>query len=573
MGSGTGRDHLVGEPSNVVTSARAALARHDWRGAYDLLLAVVGQVGGDRGEELPVVDPDPLECFAEAAWWVARLDECIAARERLYRACTEQGSRRRAARAAMLLSDNYGFRGQPSIAGAWLARARRLLADEADCLERGWLAIREAESAHARGDIETAGAHAAWALDLARRIDDPDLEAEGLQCLGRLRIVAGHPSEGLALYDEAMLLAKEGRLSPFMVGKVHCSLISACEELGDLRRAAEWTTAGASWAASHPASAFPGLCRVHRAALLQMQGEWEHAEAEARRACDELRGVNAHNTALSYREIGDVRRRAGDLDGAIAAYRAAADLGLQPQPGMALVRLAQGRVAVAARMIQQALGEIGHDDLGRARLLPAAVQIGVAADDLDAARAAADELDRIAHRYPSSLIEASAVTSRGRLQLAEGEPAAATASLRRALQAWQQLGVPYEAALTQALLGEAAHRMGDDDEAATCTAAAAATFQRLGAVLDVARLGATAAPVAPRTGPLTDREAEMLCLVAAGLTNRAIAVELCVSEKTVERHLSNVFRKLGVSSRAAASVYAVQLGIAGAGRGSSSGWS
>lgn len=535
----------------AIDPARAALDRYDWSTAYDL--------ARDASASEPP-DPDALEILAEAAWWTSRIDECIEVRERLYRVYEDSGDALHAGATAMELSENYGFRGQPSVARAWLARARRLLVDAPDGLSRGRLLLREAEVAHSTGDVGAAITHGEEALAMARTRRIDDLEAESLQCLARLHIAEGRPEEGLTLFDEAMLIAVEGRCNPFVTGKVYCSFISACEELGDLPRAAEWIEVGCTWAAQHPVSAFPGLCRVHRAEVLQMRGEWARAEAEARRACAELDGVNAYNTALSFREIGEIRRRLGDLEGADAAFRAATDLGLHPQPGLALLRLAEDRVAVAARMIQQALCEVGLNDLARAKLLPAAVQIGVAADDLDAARTAADELERIARVYRSALLEATAVTSRGRLLLAEGDLADATASLRIALQRWRALAVPYEVATTQVLLGEVARRAGDDDEAQACFTAASATFERLGAALDVARLD-PGPDAATARGPLTERETELLRLVAAGRTNRAIAAELFVSEKTVERHLSNVFRKLGVSSRAAATAQALRLGL------------
>ncbi|MFA5883732.1 MAG: LuxR C-terminal-related transcriptional regulator [Acidimicrobiia bacterium] len=543
--------------TDAVDAARAALDRYDWQAAYDL---VVDDAWADDAST------GVLEVFAEAAWWTSRLDDCIAARERLYRRHEDAGDVLRAGSTAVLLYGNHAFRGQNAVAGAWLARGRRLLAGAPECSDHGVLWIAEAEAAHGGEDVARATDFAERALDLGRRLGDADLEAESLQCLARLCIAEGRPDEGLALFDEAMLGAVEGRLSPFVVGKVYCSLISACEELGDLRRAAEWTQVGSSWAAHHPVSAFPGLCRVHRAEVLQMQGEWARAEEEARRASVELDGVNRYNTALSFKEIGDIRRRLGDLEGASEAFRAATDLGLQPQPGLALLRLAEEKVAVAARMIQQALCEVGGNDLARAKLLPAAVQIGVAAEDLDAARVAADELARIARVYRSSIIEASMSMSRGRLLLAEDDLPNAVAALRTALGRWRDLGVPYEVASTQVLLGEAARRAGDDDEATACFTAASAAFERLGAALDVARLpGADGAgPVRASVAGLTDREVELLRLVAAGKTNRAIAEELCVSEKTVERHLSNVFRKLGVSSRAAASARAVHHGLADA---------
>lgn len=539
--------------ATTAASARRALLQYDWSGAYALATEAVAA---------HPTATDALEVLAEAAWWTSRVDECIDARERLYRLYEDDGDTLRAGVIAMEVSENHGFRGQPAVARAWLARARRLLADRPDGPARGRLLLREAEVAHSTGAVDEAIIFAEEALTMGRTIADCDLETESLQCLGRLHIAQGRPETGLALFDEAMLITVEGRCNPYVTGKTYCSFISACEELGDLHRAAEWIEVGSRWAEHHPISAFPGLCRVHRAEVLQMRGEWQRAEEEARRACAELDGVNSYNTALSFKEIGEIRRRLGDLEGADAAFRAASDLGLHPQPGLALLRLAEEKVAVAARMIQQALCEVGDDDLARGKLLPAAVQIGVAADDLDAARASADELERIARVYRSSLLDAASASSRGRLRLAEGEISAATADLRTALQRWRALGVPYEVATTQVLLGEASRRDGDDDEAAAHFTAAATTFARLGAALDAAQLDARASGEAPAAdSPLTEREAELLRLVASGHTNRAIAGEMFVSEKTIERHLSNVFRKLGVSSRAAATAQALRLGL------------
>ncbi len=535
-----------------VAAVRTALSRYDWQGAHDLATPAAAS-------DPP--DVDALEVLAEAAWWTSRIDECIEVRERCYRLHEEAGDIVRAGAVAMELSENLGFRGQPAVARAWLARARRLLADAPDDATKAGLYLREAEVAHSTGDVAAAIDFGERALAIGRSLRDSGLEAESLQCLARLHLADGRPDESLAWFDEAMLLVVEGRCDPFVTGKVYCSFISACEELGDLHRAVEWIEIGSHWAERHPVSAFPGLCRVHRAEVLQMRGDWERAEVEARRACSELDGVNAYNTALSFREIGDIRRRLGDLAGAAQAFRDASNLGLDPQPGLALLRLAEGKVAVAARMIQQARCEADHDDLGLAKLLPAAVQIGIAADDLDAARVAADELDRITRVYRSSILEANAAASRGRLLHADGDVAAATTSLRLALQRWRALAVPYEVASMLVLLGESARRADDEEEAAAYFTEACTTFERLGAALDLAR--ATTATGIPGGDPsvLTDRETDLLRLVAAGQTNREIAGQLFLSEKTVERHLSNVFRKLGVSSRAAATAQAIRLGL------------
>jgi ATP/maltotriose-dependent transcriptional regulator MalT len=478
--------------------------------------------------------------------------------------CAEQlGDAPRAGQAALLLYDNYCFKGQRAVANGWLGRAKRLLEPEGESVVHGNLFVREAEEAHSAGDLELAQTRAQQALDLGQRLSDGDLEADALQCLGRILIVIGRIHEGLALYDQAMLSATEGRLGPLVSGKIYCSFISACEELGELRRAAEWTEVGSSWAASHPFSVFPGLCRVHRAEVLQLRGDWSQAEQEARRACSELEGVNLLNTALGFREVGEVRRRLGDLEGADTAFRQAAELGLGPGSGVALLRLAQGKVAAAQTMIVQALREESWNRLARAKLLPAAVQIAVAAGDLALAHEAADELDDIATTYDSGVIEASANTARGRVQLAEGDVGAATGSFRRALQRWQELDAPYEIATARVLLALTARAAGDEDGAAESFLSAAAVFERLGARADLAWIDSEQGRGRPRSLPdgLTDREVEVLLLVASGATNKAIAQELVLAEKTVDRHVSNIFRKLGVSSRAAATAYAFEHGL------------
>jgi ATP/maltotriose-dependent transcriptional regulator MalT len=366
----------------------------------------------------------------------------------------------------------------------------------------------------------------------------------------------GRAAEGLAHLDEAMLFAAEGRLGPYATGKVYCSLISACEELGDPRRAAEWTEATSRWSRQHPFAVFPGLCRVHRASALQWRGEWANAEREASLACTELAGVNLPNAAAAFVEIGEIRRRLGDLAGAEEAFRKAEELCGQPQPGVALLRLAQGRTDAAHTIIRRALEAETWNRLVRARLLAASAQITIAAGDPAAAKAAVDELEAIAADYDSPLLRASAATARGRVQVVQGDANACT-TLRAALALWQELDVPYEVATARMLLGLACRDADDDDAAVASFAAAQAAFEHLGATLDVRSIQAlTARRQWP--GGLTDREAEVLRLVAAGLTNREIAAEVYLSVKTVSRHLSNIFTKIGVTSRAAATAYAFE---------------
>jgi DNA-binding CsgD family transcriptional regulator len=536
----------VSELTGAVSAARAALSRSAWAEALDL-----ARTAGTTG----LAEADRLDVVAEASWWLGRLDECIAAREEAYRRYDDLGARVPAGQCAVWLWEHHQIKARAAIAGAWLRRARRALEDEPDSLAYGALLLREAETHHGAGELDQATSLAEQALALGRRLGSADLEAEALQTIGRLLIDAGRLPEGLGHLDEAMLSAVEGRLSPYSTGKVHCSMISACEQLGDLRRAAEWTDATLRWSERHPLAMWPGICRVHHASLLQQRGDWTAAEREARRACSELDGFHLPNVAAGYVEVGEVRRRLGDLDGAEEAFDKAESLCGQQTAGLALVRLAQGRLDAATTIITRLLDEQSWNQLARGRLLPARVQIAVAAGDLGTAQEAAEELERIAAAFQSPALTAAALSARGRVQLAGGDAAAACATLQRALQQWHQLEVPYEVATTRLLLGHACRTCGDEEAAARSLEQAAEIFDRLGAVTDAAQLRLVPPPSRLPAG-LTLREAEVLLLVTAGRTNRQVALDLHLSERTVARHLSNIFTKIGVTSRTAAAAFA-----------------
>jgi DNA-binding CsgD family transcriptional regulator len=533
-----------------LSAARDARARQDWQACVDAL-AVAGTQISD-----PAAEAERLELLADAAWWLGRLDDCVDARERAYLLYDELRDDRRAGQCAVWLYEHHCFRANPAIAGVWLRRARRSLDADEDCAEFGALLLREAELAHGHGDLEVAAALAERGVDLGRRLRHADLEAEALQTLGRVLIDRGRPAEGLALLDDAMHFVLDGRLSPYSTGKVYCSLISACEQLSDLSRAAEWTAATARWAERHQFSVFPGLCRVHHAATLQSSGHWAEAEAEAMRACDELAGVNLPNAAAGWAEIGDIRRRLGDLDAAEAAFIQADQLCGQPRSGLALLRLAQGRPDVATSIIAEALEGAGWNRLARAKLLPARSQIAIATADLSAATAAVDELETIADAFSSVGLQAAALSTRGRVQLAQGDPAAC-ATLRAAVARWTDLGVPYEVATARTLLGQACRHVGDEPGAASAFDAARQIFDDLGVRLD-ARGPETSVTPSPLPAGLTAREAEVLRLVAVGHTNKEVAAALFLSDKTIARHLSNIFTKVGVSTRAAATAFAFE---------------
>ncbi|MEP6624119.1 MAG: LuxR C-terminal-related transcriptional regulator [Acidimicrobiia bacterium] len=538
-----------------LTEAVAALAHHEWQTAYD------------AAAPLTEPEPDPLDqaarldARAEAAWWLGRMDECISTREAAYALYDSASEPRAAAQCAVRLWEHYSFKAQPNIGGAWLRRARQRIGDDTECVTYGNVVLREIEVAHGHGDLEGATARTHEIIQLGRRLDATDLEAEALQTLGRILIDQGEPRVGLEHLDEAMLFAVEGRLGPYSTGKVYCSLISACEELGDHRRATEWTDATARWSERHPFAVFPGLCRVHRAWALQCRGEWTRAEQEVLRACEELVGVSPSHAAVGFVELGEVRRRLGDLGGAEESFREAEALTGRSQPGLALLRLAQGRLDAATAIITRALEEETWNRLARAKLLPARVQIAVAAGDFTTARGAAVELQSIAEDFDSAALRAASALAYGRLILAEGDANEAGAQLRQALDRWQELDVPYEVATARLLLGQACRIAGDEDGAIGSFAAAETIFEHLGASLDVRATRDLHQDHAFPDG-ITDREAEVLQLVASGRSNKEIAATLFLSERTVARHLSNIFTKTGVSSRSAATAYAFEHGLA-----------
>ncbi len=537
---------------DALTAARDALARHDWPGALDAASAAT--------VDIPALEAERLDTVAEAAWWLGRLDECIDAREQAYRLFDELGERREAGQCAVWLWEHYAITARPANAGAWLRRARRSLEGDTECAAYGALLLREAEVAHGGGDLDRASALATEVIALARELRSADLEAEALQTKGRILIDQGDIAEGMGHLDEAMLFAVEGRLGPFSTGKVYCSLISACEEVGDYDRAAEWTESTMRWADRHPFAIWPGVCRVHRAIVLKRHGELAEAEREASRACEELAHSHVANSAAAYAEVGDIRRRLGQLDESEAAFARAQEISGQACAPLALLRLAQGRVD-AARAIVTSCVRNTTNPLSRAALLPAFVHVAIAADDLDAARDASVELDQIVTGYANPEHAAAAFSTRGRLQLAQGDADAASVTLRHAIDRWRDLNVPYEVATAYTLLGQALRDAGDEDAATESFAAAAKLFDQIGARLDVQRLSDGDASVAALPAGLTEREVEVLQLVAGGLTNNEIASALYLSAKTVSRHLSNIFTKIGVTSRAGATAFAFEHGL------------
>jgi DNA-binding CsgD family transcriptional regulator len=505
------------------------------------------------------LDGDELEQLGTTAYLTGRVGEAMAALQRLQQLHARQGDRRRAARSAFWLGFMLLGRGEQAQGSGWLARARRLLEQEPpDCPEQGYLLVPAALEQILTGDHAAAEATAARAAGIGRQAGEADLVALALFLQGAALVTGGQVDQGLALLDEAMVAVVAGELSPPVTGWVYCGVIDVCQEVAELRRAREWTAALAAWCDSQPdLVTFTGQCLVHRAEILRLGGAWADAVEAARRAAERLADADDELAmgAASYQQA-EAHRVMGEFTAAEDAYRLAGRWGHQPQPGLALLRLAQGRTEAAATAVRRALGETG-DRLGRARLLPAAVEVLLAGGEVEAAREAAAELAGIAGDYRTPALLAVAGQARGAVLLASGDAGAAVAELRGAWRTWHELEAPYEAARARLLIGLACRELGDEDAAAMELDAARTVLARLGAAPDLDRLDRLAGPgAAAGAGGLTARELEVLRLLAAGETNHAIAGALHLADKTVHRHVSNIYAKLGVSSRAAATAYA-----------------
>ena len=445
--------------------------------------------------------------------------------------------------------------------GGWIARANRVLEEsQHDCVERGFLLIPRALQSLDGGDADTADDIFALAGEIGDRFRDPDLVVLSRLGRGQALIRLGRAAEGLILLDEAMVAVTAGEISPIPSGIVYCAVILVCQEIFDLRRAREWTDALNRWCESQPDLVpFRGQCLVHRSQIIQMRGEWDDALKEVQLACERLsqpQGQSALGMALYQR--GELHRLRGHFPDAEESYRQASEYGHSPQPGLALLRLAQGQAQSAAVSIGLALDET-TDKIARSTLLAANVEITISAKDVPSARTSATELSEIAVDVDAALLHAVSDSAFGAVLLAEGEARAALTALRTALTVYQELDAPYEAARVRILLGVACLELGDRDTADLERTAACRVFRELGAAPDLAQVEELfdSSVSAPASG-LTPRENEVIRLLAEGKTNRAIAGELIISEKTVARHVNNIFNKLDLTSRSAATAYAYQ---------------
>ena len=538
---------------DALARGRAAFDRENWTDAYARF------VEADSNTPL---DPADLDALATAAYLIGEDTASLDARTRAHTGHLAHGDVERAALSALWLAfvllDEPG---QQAAASGWLARVARLLENcPPECAARGRWLCATAFASIGRGDVAAAARGFEEAARMGRACGDAELAALARQGHGRVLLRQERTREGLAALDEAMVAVTCGEVGPIVAGVVYCSVIGACHEVFELRRAHEWTTALAGWCAAHPDMVmFRGPCLVRRSELLQLRGDWHESVEEARRACERTaRGAAKRDAGSAQYRLGDLRRLRGEFEAAEAAYRLANLAGRKPDPGLALLRMATGDLPKAVTAIQRALEET-RSPRARVDVQRAAVEILLAAGDTAGAADVAAELRTAAERVGASFLRAAAETETAAVALARGELDLALASLRAATATWEQIDAPYELARARALTGDAYLARADEDGARTEFEAAQELFERLGAVPDAASMTERLARWNARpSGGLTGREVEVLRLVATGRSNRAIGAELAISEKTVARHISNIFSKLDLPSRSAATAYAYE---------------
>ncbi|RZL75432.1 MAG: LuxR family transcriptional regulator [Rhodococcus sp. (in: high G+C Gram-positive bacteria)] len=534
---------------------RAAYRGHIWDEAFALL---------SRADESTALDPDDLEALAESAHFTGRTEKSVQARSRIYTNRARTGDNRGAAMCAFRIHLVLMLRGDVSPAMGWLARAQRLLQEEPESAVHGYVCVAEAETNFYGGNLVGSLNLARSATQIGTHFADPDLVNIGLHQAGRALVKLGDVSGGTALLDEAMVAVAAREVNATSSWWIYCSSINVCDYMSDFGRASAWTSAFEKWLCTqHGATALSGSCRMHRSRILRLHGAWTDAEREARQACAEQNGTIAMDAGQAWYQVGEIRRLMGDLPAAEEAFGHAARFGWDVQPGLALLRAAQGRTDAAAAGLARALAEHPSDRLTRAKLLPAQAEIAIVSGSLQLAHAATEELAAMVDGAPPA-VRAAAAQAVSAVRLAEGDPAGALPDLRAAVQIWADLDVPYEAARSHRLIGLACRAIGDEDTARLEWDTCRAVFSRLGAVPDVKytdELLGCAQPPTPLPDGLSARESEVLRLVAAGLTNQEVAANLSLSRKTVARHLSNIFAKIGVTSRAAATAYTYQHGL------------
>ncbi|SDH84409.1 regulatory protein, luxR family [Actinokineospora alba] len=497
---------------------------------------------------------DDLAAYADAVWWVGRTDDTLRLEAAACEAFVAESRPAEAAWAAILMGIFLLGRGDEPQGMGWIGKAGRLLDGVPECRAHGFLLhLTELEPRLRAGRPDEAVGVARRIQDLGRRLGQPEMVAMGVNGEGRALIGSGHVVDGLRLLDEAMVTVLDGGLSPFMSGSLYCHTIATCHEIADLRRMTRWVDLTERWLATFPVAVlFGGLCAVHRAQLHLVRGEWHEAERTALGVVAALDANRVDYAAEAWYVVAEARRLRGD-PGATDAYDEAHARGRDPQPGRALLRLRAGDPAGAAASVRAAVAAAGTDPLRRAPLCAAAVEISIAAGRLGDAAVAAAELEATASTFATSGLQALAAAARGALLLAENRAEEALPVLRDACGRWRDFGAEYDAAHVCVLLAEAYRALGDEASASAETAQAEAAYRRLGAHR----------PSSP--DGLTRRECEVLALVADGCSNREIGETLFISDRTVARHLTNIFHKIGVTSRTQAVRYAIDRGLTGGG--------
>ena len=533
--------------------ARAEFERGDWTAALRRWSEV--DAASLTGQDLTDA--------AAAAHLLGRMAESVELYQRAHAERLRAGDVPGAVRSAFHLSMIAGTTGDPAVAAGWAARAERLL-DElpAGSLEAGYVAFARMFGHLRAGRFEQAHACATSAADAGRRHGDTGLLAMGLCAQGRLAIYAGMVPAGLSLLDESMVEASTGGMEPVTLGHVYCTAIEGCQEIADIGRVAEWTELLERWCSAHPQLVvFTGQCSLHRAQVLRARGAWPEALEELDAAIERYeRAAAVDAVGQAAYERGDLLRLLGDLDGAEESFRLSAERGVDPQPGLAELWLARGDATAAAGAVRRVLAETAGA-VARSRVLPGAVRVLLAAGDPAGAREVAGELEALAGAFGSEALQVEAALAAAAVLRAGGDELGALPYLRKARQLAAQLDLPYAAALARVTTGLALRAVGDEESARRDLDAGRESLARLGVHVELVAAGADAGTVGPSTGRprgLSEREVEVLRLVAAGRSNAQIAAELVLSERTVARHLSNIFAKLDVGSRTAAAAFAFE---------------
>ncbi|HEX6318247.1 MAG TPA: response regulator transcription factor [Burkholderiales bacterium] len=542
----------------MLERGRQAFASREWKEAYRQLSAA--------DANLPL-EPADLECLAQAAYLIGSDTEATALFTRAHHVLIDKRQPERAARWGFWLSFNALLRGDAAQSTGWLARIQRLVRDCPECAEQGYVGLLSGLRQMGQGDAEGARAHFEEVISLADRFEDPDLLAFGLLSRGQALIQLQRVAEGVPQLDEAMITVATGEVSPMVAGIVYCAVILTCQRIFDLRRCKEWTQALSEWCAAQPDLVpYRGECLVYRSEILQLQGEWSDAISEVKRAIESYSDRDENSAGRAFYQRAELHRLRGEFELAEEMYREAGRRGTEPQPGLSLLRLAQGDVDAAKAAIRRVVSEASHRQgpgggTARPKVLRAYVEIMIASDEIEIAKAAAAELEALAAGMDAQFLRASSAQAAGAVLLAQGNAQAALAILRDAWTAWQQLEAPYESAQVRVLIGRACQSLGDEETARSHYDAAARTFERLGAATALAELEKPVETPDAGESQLSSRELEVLRLVATGRSNREIAARLFISEHTVARHLSNIFSKLGVASRTAATAFAFERGL------------